>query len=593
MAFDGLTVAALTRELSTALKGARISKIAQPESDELMITFKTPEGARRLLLSADASLPLAYLTEENKPSPMTAPGFCMLLRKHIGSGRVLSVTQPSLERIIRIDIEHLDEMGDLCTKALIIELMGKHSNIIFCRPEGEGLVIIDSIKHVSSLVSSVREVLPGREYFIPNTMDKLDPLSGDYDADTFISEVLSKPMSAAKAIYSTFTGISPVVANQLVYSAGADGDAPTASLSELEKENIWNAFRYMTSDVKNGRFSPEIVYETGSNGLPVPKEFCALHLSMFEGLPSGSFDSMSALLEAYYAQKNRVTRIRQRSADLRRIVTTCLERCVKKYDIQQKQLKDTEKADKNRLFGELLLTYAHSVPAGAKSVKLEDYNTGEEVTIPLDENKSPQENSRRYFDKYGKLKRTKEALDEQIKETVSQKEHLESILTGLDLSGSEEDLAQIRTELEESGYIRKKSATKKQDKKLKPLRFVSSDGYEIYVGRNNLQNDYVTFKLGSGNDWWFHAKKMPGSHVLVKNKGTEEMPDRVFEEAAALAACYSGGRDQTLVEVDYIQKKHVKKPGGAKPGFVVYYTNYSMTVGAEAISLAASKKPEA
>jgi len=579
MAFDGITVAALVNEMNMYLKEARIAKIAQPEADELILTIKSMAGQKRLLLSADASLPIAYFTENNKQGPMVAPAFCMLLRKHIQSGRIVSVYQPGLERIIMMEIEHLNEMGDLCTKTLITELMGKHSNIIFCEKDEQGrLIIIDSIKHVSALVSSVREVLPGREYFIPNTMQKADPLSDDITGDYFTENVFSKPVPVAKAIYTSFTGISPLLAQEIVYSAGADGEASTASLTEIEKESIFNRFKYMMRDIQNKDFSPEIIYDGEVNGAAVPKEFSALHLTMYEDKNTEAVESISSLLEKYYYQKNLVTRIRQKSADIRHVLVTVLERNVKKKDIQQKQYNDTEKKDKFRVYGELINAYGYSVADGSRSFEALDYYTNEMVTIPLDPMLTVKENGKKYFDKYQKLKRTQEAVSELLIETNNEIEHVESILQSLDMALKEEDLAQIKIEMEQAGYIRKRANVKKVKITSKPIHYVSSDGFDIYVGKNNLQNDELTFKFANGGDWWFHAKKMPGSHVILRSNGESDIPDRAFEEAAAIAAFYSKGREQTQVEVDYLQRKNVKKPNGAKPGFVVYYSNYSMMV---------------
>ncbi len=604
MAFDGITVSALVAELTDKLKEGRISKIIQPEADELIITVKTPAGQQRLLLSADASLPLAFLTESNKQAPPNAPGFCMLLRKHLQSGRITAVRQPGLERIIMMDVEHLNEMGDLCSKTLILELMGKHSNIIFCEERDGSLFILDAIKHISGLVSSVREVLPGREYFIPNTMEKMDPLSSDITFEEFDETVLQKPVSTAKAIYTSITGFSPLMAQEIVFCAGADGEMGTASLSEIQRDNIFKKYGRVISAIRNRDFSPEIIYDISADteGIPfsaVPLDFSALHLTMYEDRKSQAFDSISQLLETYYARKNLVTRIRQRSADLRRVVTTALERNVKKLDLQTRQLKDTEKKDKFRVWGELINAYGYGVESGAKSMEALNYYTNENITIPLDPTLTPQENGRKYFDKYQKLKRTQEAVTELIEQTQSEIEHLSSILTSLDIALREEDLVQIRLELEQTGYIKKKvnikngpgNKGKNSQKKVKitsqPLHYISSDGYDMYVGKNNLQNDELTFKFATGGDWWFHAKKLHGSHVIVKNQapGGGEMPDKVYEEAAALAAYYSQGRDQTLVEVDYLQRKNVKKPGGAKPGFVVYYTNFSMSIRPDISSL--------
>ena len=570
MAFDGVTIANVVKEMKEELMGGRLYKIAQPESDELLLTIKTPNGQKRLFISAGASLPLIYLTETNKPSPLTAPNFCMLLRKHLQNGRIVSISQPGLERIIHIGVEHLDEMGDLCRKTLVVEIMGKHSNIIFCNEEN---MIIDSIKHVSAAVSSVREVLPGKPYFIAQTQDKLDALTTEYDA--FYQALSTKPQSAFKALYGSFAGISPILAQELCYEAGIDGEQPTAALSETDYQRLFQAFEKMVAAIKAGNFTPNIAY-TGSQ----PVDFAALPLTLYS---TGNdklvaYDSMSTLLESYYAEKNTITRIRQKSSDLRRIVQTALERNVKKYDLQLRQMKDTEKRDKYRIYGELLNTYGYSAKLGDKSLEAINYYTNEPITIPLDPTLSATENAKKYFEKYNKLKRTYEALSELTKEVKDEIDHLETISAALDIALQEEDLVEIKEELTESGYIRRKGGGKKVKITSKPFHYISSDGFHIYVGKNNYQNEELTFKFATGNDWWFHAKGMPGSHVIVKSEGAEELPDRTFEEAGRLAAYYSKGRGQEKIEIDYIQKKHVKKPGGGKPGFVVYYTNYSLMI---------------
>jgi len=596
MAFDGVTIANVVSELKKELIGGRLYKIAQPENDELLLTIKQPTGQKRLFISAEASLPLIYLTETNKPSPMTAPNFCMLLRKHLQNGRITDISQPGLERIVHIEIEHLDEMGDLCKKTLIIEIMGKHSNVIFLNNEN---VIIDSIKRVSAAVSSVREVLPGKPYFVAQTQDKLDAL--DTDFTTFQSTLSAKPQPVFKAIYGSFTGISPILAQELCYRAGIDGEIPTAGLTDSDYTKLYNAFEKMVHDIREENFTPNIAYTKGN-----PVEFCALPLTMYgyansdagnadisetsTALTAGKANSgdhtvtcetMSSLLEQYYAEKNTLTRIRQKSADLRRIVQTALERNVKKYDLQQRQMRDTEKRETYRIYGELLNTYGYGAEPGAKSLEALNYYTNEMVTIPLDPTLTATENAKKFFDKYNKLKRTFEALTDLTKEVKDEIDHLESISAALDIALHEEDLTEIKEELTESGYIRRKGNAKKQKITSKPFHYISSDGFHIYVGKNNYQNDELTFKFATGNDWWFHAKHMPGSHVIVKLGNAEELPDRTFEEAARLAAYYSKGRDQEKVEIDYIQKKHVKKPGGGKPGFVVYYTNFSMAIDSD------------
>ena len=571
MAFDGITVACMAHELHKNLSGGRISKIAQPETDELLLTIKSQEGNFRLLLSASASLPLVYLTQTNKPSPLTAPNFCMLLRKHISGGRIIAVTQPSMERILRFEIEHLDEMGDQCRKFLIVELMGKYSNIIFCNEQDQ---IIDSIKHISAQVSSVREVLPGRPYFIPDTQDKADPFT--LTEEDFVRRVAEKSCKLSKALYTSITGLSPIASEEICHLASLDSDRPATSYEPEELIHLYRTFGRYLDPVREGGYEPSIYYEG-----KVPVEFSCLPLSIYDNCRCEHFPTVSSMLEQYYAERNTVTRIRQKSTDLRRIVQTALERNIKKYDLQAKQLKDTEKREKYRIYGELINTYGYDVPQGSKSFQALNYYTGEKITIPLDPQIPVQENATKYFDKYGKLKRTFEAVTALLKETDEEIQHLRSIQTALDIALQEEDLTQIREELMESGYIRKRPSGSKRPKiTSKPFHYISSDGFHMYVGKNNLQNDALTFDFAAGCDWWFHAKQAPGSHVIVKTNG-EELPDRTFEEAGKLAAYYSSMRGSEKVEIDYIEKKHIKKPKGAKPGFVVYYTNYSLVIDSD------------
>ena len=568
MAFDGITIANIVTELNQTITGGKINKIAQPENDELIITIKNQRKQYRLFLSASASLPLIYLTETNKPSPLTAPNFCMLLRKHIGSGKIIAVEQPGMERIIRFTIEHLNELGDLCTKYLIVEIMGKHSNIIFCNEEDQ---IIDSIKHVSAHMSSVREVLPGRPYFIPETQSKLNPFT--LTEELFQEKIFPRPMNVAKAIYTSITGISPLMAEEVCYRAGIDGGIPTDGLNDTERVHLAHTFLRMLEDIRDGHFEPNIIYKGKE-----PVEFACFPLSQYQDYRSVSYPSIFPVLETYYAEKNIVTKMRQKTVDLRKIVQNALERNVKKYQLQQKQLKDTEKKEKYRVWGELLNTYGYEVEPGAKSMEALNYYTNEMIKIPLDETLTPQENAKKYFDKYSKLKRTKEALDTLLQETGDEIKHLESIAASLDIASSEEDLVQIKEEMMEYGYVKRKNTGGKKVKiTSRPYHYISSDGYDIYVGKNNFQNDELSFKFASGNDWWFHAKGQPGSHVIVKSKN-EELPDRTFEEAGKLAAYYSKGRQAPKVEIDYTQKKNLRKPTGGKPGFVVYYTNYSLLI---------------
>ena len=606
MAFDGIVISDIVRDMKEKLVGGRILKIQQPEKDELIITIKNYDQYR-LFISADASLPLIYLSSSKKEAPITAPNFCMLLRKYIGTARITDVYQPDFERVVVIDLEHLDDMGYVAKKKLIVEIMGKHSNIIFCSGDEDGLKIIDSIKHVSSAMSSVREVLPGRDYFIPKQADKINPLTTT--EEEFVKHIGASPEKLGKAVYMTYTGFSPLMSNELLYRAGFDGETNVKELSEDMLIHLYRCFDEMVSEIKDGKYCPCIAFEndksiskSGESREGSPAEFSALLLTMYEASPDmlvKKYDSISQVLEEYYAAKNVITNIRQKSADLRKVVANAVERTVKKLELQKKQLSDTEKRDKYKLYGELLTTYGYGLENGLKECTLNNYYTGEDIKVPLDKDISPLDNAKKYFEKYSKLKRTYEAVSVQVKTSEEELEHLESVNMALELATLSDDLEAIKAELIECGYIKghygkggngraqggkngaksgkapNKNAGSRE--RSKPLHYVTEDGFHMYVGKNNYQNDELTFKLANGGDWWFHAKKNAGSHVIVKTEG-KELPDKVYEQAAALAAYYSKASENTKTDVDYLQRKDVKKPNGAKPGFVVYYTNFSMTV---------------
>lgn len=568
MAFDGIVISNVVRDMKDKLIDGRIYKIYQPEKDELNIVIKNNRESYRLLISADASLPLIYFQQSAKENPMTAPNFCMLLRKHINNGRIVDVYQPGFERIVVIVIEHLDEMGDLRRKKLITEIMGKHSNIIFATDDN---VIIDSIKHISHMVSSVREVLPGRTYEYPPAGGKVSPL--EITEEQFRQKVADSPVNIIKAIYQNVTGFSPVAACEICHRAGVDGNMSTDSLSGADMDQLYGAFSDVVEDIRGGRYVPQIVMDGYT-----PVEFSSLKLTMYEDKTIETRESISKVLDEYFYRKSAVTRIRQKSADLRKIVSNALERTSKKYDLQLKQLKDTESREKYRIYGELINTYGYNIEQGADSFEALNYYTDEMIRIPLDPTISVMDNSKRYFAKYNKLKRTYEALTQLTVETKSELDHLQSVQIFLDMAIDENSLTQVKEELVACGYIKGRYGRKGDSRttRSKPLHYISSDGFHMYVGKNNIQNDELTFKLANGGDMWFHAKKMPGSHVIVRLEGAGELPDSTYEEAARLAAYYSSGRTAPKVEIDYTERRNIKKPAGAKPGFVIYHTNYSM-----------------
>ncbi len=572
MALDGIVIAALVKELRDTLLGGHIQKIAMPEKNELLLTVKNHAAQHRLLISCEASLPLLYLQAENKPSPLTAPGFAMLLRKHIGSGKITAVEQLGLERIVRIETTQLNELGDIAPRALYTELMGKYSNIIFT---DENDVILDSMRRVPASVSSLREVLPGRPYFVPEKLQKTNPLElSETDFTAALTAQGSLPLD--RALSSAFSGISSLIAQEVLFRTSLEPREVFDGLSAEKRNALYSVFSSLMEAVRTERFEP-VMYLRDE----VPVEFSALPLETLkaEGLEARRYISVSELLYSYYALRAESSRMRQKSSDLRRLVQNHLERSQRKRILQEKQLADSQKKEKYRIYGDLLNSYAYQIPAGADHYVAENfYDENRPLRIPLDKNLSPAENAKKYFDRYAKLKRTELAVGAELEKTVQEEAHLASVLTALELATEESDLAEIREELAAFQYVKRQRAQKgKRPQKIQshPLHFRSSDGFDIYVGKNNYQNEELTFKVASGSDWWFHAKGMPGSHVIVKANG-QELPDRCFEEAAALAAYYSKGRDQDKVEIDYLQRRNVKKVNGAPPGFVIYHSNWSM-----------------
>ena len=572
MALDGIVIAALVKELRDTLLGGHIQKIAMPEKNELLLTVKNHAAQHRLLISCEASLPLLYLQAENKPSPLTAPGFAMLLRKHIGSGKITAVEQLGLERIVRIETTQLNELGDIAPRALYTELMGKYSNIIFT---DENDVILDSMRRVPASVSSLREVLPGRPYFVPEKLQKTNPLElSETDFTAALTAQGSLPLD--RALSSAFSGISSLIAQEVLFRTSLEPREVFDGLSAEKRNALYSVFSSLMEAVRTERFEP-VMYLRDE----VPVEFSALPLETLkaEGLEARRYTSVSELLYSYYALRAESSRMRQKSSDLRRLVQNHLERSQRKRILQEKQLADSQKKEKYRVYGDLLNSYAYQIPAGSDHYVAENfYDENRPLRIPLDKNLSPAENAKKYFDRYAKLKRTELAVGAELEKTVQEEAHLASVLTALELATEESDLAEIREELAAFQYVKRQRAQKgKRPQKIQshPLHFRSSDGFDIFVGKNNYQNEELTFKVASGSDWWFHAKGMPGSHVIVKANG-QELPDRCFEEAAALAAYYSKGRDQDKVEIDSLQRRNVKKVNGAPPGFVIYHSNWSM-----------------
>ena len=568
MAFNGITVSAVAEEIRRRAVGGRVVKLQQPERDELQITIKKEKDTVRILLSSDASLARTCITEQTKQSPMTAPAFLMLLRKHIGSGRLVSVEQPGFERVLIFTFEHLDEMGDPSEKRLVVEMMGRYSNLIFLDKEGK---VLDSVRRVTPDISSLRTILPGVSYEAPPSQGRRDPMTETREG--FLTAFGEASGQVAKVIPSLYTGFSRITGEELSERGGVSGDTHTEALTQEDREHLADAFMELMGQIRRGEFDPCIVICDGE-----PKEFSAFPLTVYQEADRRRMESISETLEQFYLLRSRNSRIRQKSQDLRQVLKTATERAAKKLDLQQAQFRDTEDREQYRIYGELLNTYGYGLEPGAKELTCTNYYDGQEITIPLDPMLTAGENSKRYFEKYNKKKRTYVALQEQIAVTKASLDYLQSVSHALSIAEDESDLAEIRRELQESGYIRSGGSKKGKRKEpaSHPLHFVTEDGYHIYVGKNNIQNEALTFEFAAGNDMWFHAKQRPGSHVIVKREGREELPDHIYEIAAGLAAYYSSASDAPKVEIDYTERRNLHKSPGQPKGFVIYHTNFSM-----------------
>ncbi|WP_312071958.1 Rqc2 family fibronectin-binding protein [Anaerotignum propionicum] len=575
MALDGITAAAIVHELKTNLIGGRIDKIHQPAADEIRFSVRGTGVVHKILASANSSNPRIHFTETTRENPMTAPLFCMVLRKHIAGGKIIDICQPNFERIILLKIESANEMGDMTVKNLILEIMGKHSNLILTDENGR---ILDSIKRVSHEKSSVREVLPGKDYVLPPSQNKKNPLFAE-QGDFLFSLALQAGQKLQDFIYKTYTGISPIMAGEICFRAALEPSDACQQITPDKGEALFYAFQAVMEDVKLANFTPKLYYHPNSNRV---LDFGVIEMTEFKAFQQKIFPSISALLESFYQERDHASHIKQKAHDMRRLVSSNIERCVKKKEIQLKTRKDVADMESWRKKGELLTANIYAVPQGATTFRTTDFYDEAmcDIEISLDPTKTPAENAQKYFSRYNKAKRTLAALEIQEKQNDEELVYLESVLNALDNASDEADLGEIRTELAESGFVRRQAPKKgaPKAKKAKPLHFISSDGYEIYVGKSNLQNDELTLRFADSMDIWLHTKEIPGSHVIIRTNGTGTASDTALEEASNLAAFFSKAKNSSMVPVDYTQRKNVKKPNGAKPGMVIYLTNRTIYV---------------
>ena len=557
MPLDGLTLSFVAAELNRLLAGGRIDKVVQPERDEIILTVRNAGQNSQLLLSASADCARAHITQIKKNNPLEPPMLCMLMRKHISGGRILSIRQAESDRILEIEIEHFDELGDRVQKRIVCEFMGRHSNLIFVGGDGR---IIDSARRVTEQISSVREVLPGLRYERP-------PAHGKIPFDAVEEDVLFHALTGAggtlaKAIAASVSGMSRQASQELAFRAVGNEDAHTSECDlRAAAASVTDQLRAMLEQAR-----PAILYNAQGD----PVDFAAFEYRSRPTLAVRRFDSLSEAMDEFYRSRDAAERIRQKSAALHRVLKTNIERCEKKLALQQEALLGAERMEEYRIKGELLTGSLYLAQKGMRQVELPNYYEEgmPSIVVELDEKLSPGQNAQRYFKLYQKARSAQTLAAEQIEKTTEELNYLEGQLDNLGKCAGESELAEIREELEKFGYVRalKSRRQLKQLPPSQPIRATSPSGSVILIGKNNLQNDKLTFTADS-MDWWLHVKDMPGSHVIIADP---EADDETILFAARLAARYSKGAASSQVPVDYTRRKYVKKPSGAKPGFVIY-----------------------
>ncbi|MDK2799895.1 MAG: hypothetical protein PWP27_1414 [Clostridiales bacterium] len=574
MPLDGIVICSLVHEFNNRLVNGKIDKIYQPEKDELIFLIRNKGKSERLLISASSNNPRVHFTSINKPNPDVPPMFCMLLRKHLTGGRIVAVTQPNFERIIRFSIESYNELGDLTVKNIIVEIMGRHSNIILTDSDEK---IIDSIKHVDINVSSVRQVMPGLNYSTPPSQGKMNPLTCTEDNIFSILSSQKEGLKVDKCIVNNFTGISPLIGREICFRALKNTDFYIGEMNTSQLKAIASTMYKIINEIKKEQFSPVLLYDEENKKVV---DFSSIMIFQYNHLMMEKASSINDILDRFYATRDLQDRLKQKSSDLLKIIHNNLERCKKKLAIQQQKLGEVANREQFKIYGDLITANIYRIHQGMESVEVENFYQEDEVAageypiieIPLNPELSPSKNAQKYFNEYTKAKNAAKMVTQQMKLNIQEIEYLESIYDALVRATNEQELNEIREELIEQDYIKRKNKLKfqKQTVLSQPMHFISSDGIDIYVGKNNKQNDYLTLKLARNEDIWFHTKDIPGSHTVIKTNNNRNIPTTTLIEAAMLASYFSKAKFSSNVAVDYTAIKNVKKPSGAKPGMVIY-----------------------
>jgi len=565
MPFDGVFTASIVKELSSLING-RIDKIHQPAKDEIMLFIKKDRGGSKVLFSANPAYPRVHITSISRENPKVPPTFCMILRKYISGARIADVYQINFDRIVEFKLESKDELGYPKVFYLLIEIMGKHSNIILL---DEVKTIVDSIKHLDSSMNRYREVLPGVKYILPPDNKKMNPLTTKTeDLKKILSS--SSQVSVSRIISDSFLGISRLFADEL---SGEYASTPVKELSQQDIDRIASNFFYYMSKIKSGDFSGFIYYTREEM-----KDYYVFPLTRYTALSILHLESPGEILDTYYGERDTKNNLKQKYNDLFKLVSNLIERNIKKLQIHNDKLQECSSYETWKIYGDLLMANQYSIGYGQTKADVENFYSDdlEIVSIPLDPELSAVDNAKKYYARYAKEKSTREIVSKQLKECLEEKSYLETVLFNLDNAMDINSIEEIRQELYELGYIKKRRQAGKVQKS-NPYHYRSSDGFDIYVGKNNIQNDYLTLKFAVASDIWMHTKNIPGSHVIIKSQGGK-VSDEALMEGAMLAAYHSKAKNSANVPVDYTERKNVKKPSGAKPGMVIYYTNKTIYV---------------
>lgn len=559
MPYDGFFTKCVVNEISYLID-SRIDKIHQPSKNEIYLYFKKEKKIYKILLCANPSYPRVQITDEQRENPKVAPNFCMILRKHLQSARLTAVNQINFDRIIELKFESRDELGYLETFTLITEIMGKHSNIILINKNNK---IVDCIKHIGCDINRYREVLPGVNYISPPTNNKLNPLMTS--KNEFYSFISSNPeLHIEKLISDKYLGISKIIANEV---CGAYTGLKIQELRESDLEKVCESFFYYISKLKSNSYDYFVYYKNGSI-----HDYYIFPLKAYEDLSFQTLESCGKILDLFYGQKGLKDNLKQKFNDIFKLVTNLIERNNKKIQIHTCKLEECKDYEKWKNYGDIIMANQYLINDNLSNIELDNFYDPDyaKINIPLEVGISPVLNAQKYYKKYNKEKTTVEMVTKQLKESEEEQIYLDSISYNLENANDIETIEEIRRELSELGYIKKRKLNQKQQKS-KPNHYKSSDGFDIYVGKNNVQNDYLTTKFADSNDIWMHTKNIPGSHVIIKNNGN--VSDTALLEGALLAAYFSKAKNSTGVPVDYTERKNVKKPNGSKPGMVIYFTN--------------------